>query len=52
MTYFVYDNLKVLAMIRFYSGNVNRLGKKAAFFELIGHSTKFLRHWLRLNKVR
>ena len=38
-------------MIGFTKGDVGKIGKKAAFFELMGHTTKAMRSLLELNKV-
>ncbi len=50
--YFYYDNLKVMRQINFIKyGTVKAFGKRAAFFELLGHCTKIVRTYLQLKKV-
>lgn len=50
--YFYYDNLKVMRMINFIKyGTVAGYGKRAAFFEFVGHCTKIVRTYLQLKKV-
>lgn len=50
--YFYYDNLNVLRSINFIKyGSCAKFGKRAAFFELMGHCSKVVRTYLMLKKV-
>ena len=52
LIYFYYDNLRVLRQIEFIQfGTVKQFKMKAALFELIGHSSKIVRSYLKIQKV-